>query len=77
MNNPFAPVSENPFAPVEALTEKERNFQKLLDMMHNITEGLPPCYGADIDESEGILSGPHKGRGPRYCSKCHKLLFRV
>ena len=38
---------------------------------------VSPCCNAPIDKSQVIRSGPHKNHGPRYCSKCGKLVFRV
>lgn len=35
------------------------------------------CCGAELDCSHVIPGGPHKGHGPRYCSKCGKVVYIV
>ena len=42
-----------------------------------IMNKVTTCCGAEIDESQVIQDGPHKGHGPRFCSKCGKLDFMV
>ena len=40
-------------------------------------QGLSSCCEAAIDESHVIASGEHKGHGPRFCSKCKKVVYMV
>ena len=40
-------------------------------------QGIAPCCNVPIDTSQVINSGKYVGHGPRYCSKCRKLLFTV
>lgn len=42
-----------------------------------LSENISRCCKAALDESHVIKDGPHAGHGPRYCSKCHTLAFRV
>jgi hypothetical protein len=42
-----------------------------------IKQGLSPCCGAEIDDSNVAESGRRKGHGPRYCSRCKKVAFIV
>ena len=39
--------------------------------------GISSCCKAPIDESQVIRTGQHKNHGPRFCSKCKKMVFRV
>ena len=39
--------------------------------------GLSDCCEAAIDASRVIVSGRHKGHGPRFCSSCGRCLFMV
>lgn len=45
--------------------------------MKLMMQGLSSCCEAKIDESHVITEGEHKGHGPRFCSKCHKLAYMV
>ena len=38
---------------------------------------LSPCCKAKLDESRVVKKGALRGRGPRYCSKCGKLVCIV
>lgn len=52
--------------------------QKLMDYaMDCLRKGITSCCEAKVDKSHVIIDGPHKGHGPRYCSKCGKLAFMV
>lgn len=45
--------------------------------MQRIRDGVSPCCGAALDESQVIRSGYHEGHGPRFCSDCKKLAYEV
>jgi hypothetical protein len=40
-------------------------------------QGISSCCEAPIDESRVIREGHHEGHGPRYCSKCKRLVYMV
>jgi hypothetical protein len=43
-----------------------------------LARGLSPCCESPLDLSHVIPEGlPHAGHGPRFCSKCHKVVFIV
>lgn len=42
-----------------------------------IAENKSPCCEAEIDCRRVIPAGRHKGHGPRFCSRCGKLVFMV
>lgn len=64
----YQPLSEQEIqAEIDAWEETTRCLQ----------EGISNCCKAPIDESRAIKEGPHKGHGPRYCSKCRKLAYIV
>ncbi len=58
----------------EELVEQDRKMQRKMDLMR---QGLSSCCEAPFDENRVIREGRHKGHGPRYCSKCRKLVFMV
>lgn len=45
--------------------------------MELLSRGLSDCCEASIDTRNVVTEGRYKGHGPRYCSKCHRLLFYV
>lgn len=63
----------------ESLSEQE--IQKRIDDFKRsdrlMMQGLSSCCEAPIDESRVITEGQHKNHGPRFCSKCKKLVFMV
>lgn len=59
---------------VEELVKKEADLQRHMDLMQ---KGLSDCCEAPFDTSRVITSGRFKNHGPRYCSRCHRLLFMV
>lgn len=58
----------------EEIQAKLDEHQRLIDCLMN---HVSQCCGAEINESEVIQDGPHKGHGPRYCSECGKCVFMV
>lgn len=60
-------------------TEKE--IQKEIDEWEHtkdcLSRKVSSCCEAEIDESHVIKSGPCKGHGKRFCSKCKKLVYMV
>lgn len=58
----------------EELDAEEAKHQRWLDCLKR---GVSSCCEAPIDESQVITEGSHKGHGPRFCSKCGKLVYRV
>jgi len=58
----------------EELAEQEKEFKRQMDLL---MQGLSSCCEAPIDTTQVIQSGRYKGHGPRICSKCRKLVFRV
>ena len=66
--NKYDPLTE------EEIEQEEREIQEIIK---NIASGVSSCCKAPIDESRVIPDGQHKGHGPRYCSKCKKLVYMV
>lgn len=62
-----------PNTPVEIAAE-EAETARVLGLL---VRGLSSCCEAPLDLSRVILDGQYKGHGPRFCSKCGKLAFRV
>lgn len=61
--------------PTEAeIAASEAEFEQA---MERLRRGVSSCCEAEIDESQVITSGRHKGHGPRYCTACRKLVFMV
>lgn len=58
----------------EELAAKEAKTQRHMDLMRR---GLSSCCESPFDTRHVTTSGQFKGHGPRYCSKCKKLLFMV
>ncbi len=58
----------------EEIEAEEKEFERLQEL---IQAGKSPCCEAPIDESRVITTGRHEGHGPRYCSKCKKLVYLV
>ena len=58
----------------EEVAEQEREDERHDDLMRR---GLTSCCEAPIDKSQVIVAGPHKGHGPRYCTKCGRCVFIV
>ena len=58
----------------EEIAAAEARRQHVLDC---IQRGLSPCCEAPLDNREVLTSGEFKGHGPRFCSKCGKLVFMV
>ena len=59
---------------------KEEIDKEIADMERTndlILKNLSPCCEAEIDQSQVIKDGSHKGHGPRYCSKCKKFVYIV
>jgi hypothetical protein len=42
-----------------------------------IDQGLSPCCGVEVDRSQLVQAGRHKGSGWIYCSKCKKAVVHV
>ncbi len=63
----------------EPLTEEE--IQKQIDGIKEtedmLTKDISPCCKALIDKSQVIKEGRYKNHGPRYCSKCHRVVYMV
>ena len=38
---------------------------------------LSPCCKAPLDKTQVIQSGKYKNHGPRFCSKCKRVVFMV
>jgi hypothetical protein len=55
-----------------ALKEAER-----VRFLNLLKQGLSSCCEAPIDTSQAITSGQHKDHGPRFCSKCKRMIFMV
>lgn len=68
-----------PCGKYSALTDAE--IQARIDEINEETDllmrNLSPCCKAPIDHNRAIPDGEHKSHGPRYCSKCKKLVFMV
>lgn len=47
------------------------------EFIESFKSGTSVCCHAPVDNSRVIKDGQHKNHGPRYCSKCRKLLFVV
>lgn len=63
----------------EAMTEaqvaaKEAARERSMRLLAN---NLSSCCEAEIDASQVIPSGRHKGHGPRFCSKCRRVVLWV
>lgn len=58
----------------EEIAAREAENARMMDLMRR---GLSSCCEAPIDERHVIREGPHKGHGPRYCSKCGRCVFMV
>lgn len=58
----------------EELAKEEAEFQRVMDMF---AKDISPCCEAPIDKSQVIQSGTHKNHGPRFCSKCGKMVYMV
>ena len=62
------------FSAAEIKAEKKRTSE----LLRLINEGISPCCNAPIDESQVIVQGgPLDGQGPRFCSKCKKVVYVV
>lgn len=40
-------------------------------------DGISNCCRVPIDDSLVISEGKYKNHGPRYCSKCKRLLYQI
>ena len=58
----------------EEIEKEEKDIHRILDQ---IKKGLSPCCGVAIDESCVITKGQYKGHGPRFCSKCKRVVYMV
>ena len=58
----------------EELEAEEAEHKRVMDMF---SRDLSTCCEAPIDKSQVIQSGTHKNHGPRFCSKCGKLVYMV
>jgi hypothetical protein len=58
----------------EELDEQDAAYARKWELMKR---GLSDCCEAPIDESRVTKAGSFKGHGPRFCSKCRRLLFMV
>jgi len=63
----------SPFS-AEELAQQEVEFERHMDLLR---QGLSGCCEAPIDTSQVIAAGRHKNHGPRFCSKCKKVMFIV
>ncbi len=68
------PCEKCRFPTEEEIAADDFEVTKVLDC---IEAGVSPCCGAPLDEARVIRSGRHKGHGPRYCTKCKQLAFRM
>ena len=58
----------------EELAQQEVEFEHRMDLLR---QGLSGCCEAPIDMSQVITAGRHKNHGPRFCSKCKKVVMVV
>ena len=58
----------------EQVAAEEAEFERDLAL---IAKKLSPCCEAPFDESQVITSGRHKNHGPRFCSKCKRVVMWV
>jgi len=58
----------------EELAQQEVEFEHHMDLLR---QGLSGCCEAPINTSRVIAAGRHKNHGPRFCSKCKKVVFVV
>ncbi len=64
----YTPLTE------QDIRAREAEHERLMDCLRR---NVSTCCQAPIDESCVIRDGEHKGHGPRYCSKCKKLVYMV
>ncbi len=58
----------------EELDAQDAELERHIDLMR---KGITSCCEAPIDMSQVIPSGRFKGHGPRFCSKCRKVVAMV
>lgn len=58
----------------EQVAEEEAELQRTLSLL---SKNLSSCCEAPIDKSHVIVSGQHKGHGPRFCSRCKHVVMWV
>lgn len=61
----------------EQKADNERAKAETKAMLAKIESGVSPCCDAPLDLSRVIQSGPRKGHGKRFCSKCRRWVFTV
>lgn len=71
---PQAQCEKREFQTVAEIEAEEAETKRFLDCLDR---GVSGCCEAPINETQVIRNGPHKGHGPRFCSKCGKLAFMV
>ena len=64
----YSPLTDEEWGARDA--ERER-------VMDYMFRGISPCCEAEIDTRQVIQTGPYKGHGRRYCSKCRRLIYLV
>ena len=58
----------------EELKKQDDGMKHAMDW---VSRGVSGCCDAEIDHSQQITEGRHKGHGPHFCSKCKKLAYYV
>lgn len=76
----FGCLNKHCFLMTYALAYQEPEFSPELEHAEKVLRGEVSdtfCCNAPIDTSHVIREGRNKNHGPRFCSKCKKLLFMV
>ena len=71
---PVSPCDKYEPLTEEMIAEHEKDVQRTIDCLR---ADVSSCCEAPIDKSQVIKDGKHKNHGPRFCSKCKKMVYMV